>query len=282
MPIENADALVWADPSAVDTFPDVIAAGPGVRWIGLPFAGIEPFVPYLDTHNANGDRRLWTAAKGVYATPVAEHAVMLALAGMRGLATYARSDRWERPQGTNLVGANVVVFGAGGITEALLRLLEPFGATVTVVRRRPDPVVGADRVVSLADRLEVLPAADLVVLALALTEETRHVIGADELAAMKSTAWIVNVARGGHIDTEALLAAVRTEAIGGAALDVTDPEPLPAGHPLWSEPSILITPHVGNTPEMGIPLLADHITDNVRRFTASAPLSGVVDVDAGY
>lgn len=282
VPIEDADALVWTDPSAVETFPSVIAAGPGVRWIGLPFAGIEPFVPHLDTHNANGDRRLWTAAKGVYATPVAEHALMLALAGMRGLGTYARASSWERPEGTNLVGANVVVFGAGGITEALLPMLEPFDCRVTVVRRQPDPVAGADRVVALADRFEVLADADLVVLALALTDETRHVIGAAELDAMTSTAWIVNVARGGHIDTEALLAAVRAGSIGGAALDVTDPEPLPVGHPLWSEPRILITPHVGNTPEMGIPLLADHITDNVRRFTASAPLSGVVDVDAGY
>ncbi len=280
--IEQAEALVWADARAVAAFPEIIARGPGVRWIGLPFAGIEPFVPFLDTHNANGDRRVWTAAKGVYASPVAEHALMLGLAGMRGLATYARSTAWSAPRGTNLVGANVVVFGAGGITEALLPMLEPFDCCVTVVRRQADPVAGAHRVVTLDQRLEVLADADLVVLALALTDETRGVLGAAEFEVMKPSAWIVNVARGGHIDTDALVDAVRRGAIGGAGLDVTDPEPLPEGHPLWSEPRVIITPHVGNTPEMGIPLLADHITDNVRRFAASTELAGEVDVEAGY
>ncbi len=280
--IDEAEALVWADAHAAASFPAVIANGPGVRWIGLPFAGIEPFVPFLDTHNANGDRRVWTAAKGVYATPVAEHALMLGLAGMRGLASYARANTWSAPQGTNLVGANVVIFGAGGITEALIPMLEPFGCRITVVRRQADPVVGANRVVTLDERLEVLATADLVVLALALTDETRGVIGSPELEAMKPSAWIVNVARGGHIDTLALLEAVRSGSIGGAGLDVTDPEPLPEGHALWSEPRIIITPHVGNTPEMGIPLLADHVTDNVRRFAASTELAGEVDVEAGY
>ncbi len=119
-------------------------------------------------------------------------------------------------------------------------------------------------------------------LALALTDETRHVIGAEELAAMKSTAWLVNVARGGHVDTDALVAALAEGAIGGAGLDVTDPEPLVESHPLWTEPRALITPHVGNTPEMGIPLLAAHIADNVARFAAGKPLDGVVDTDLGY
>ncbi|MEZ5380067.1 MAG: D-isomer specific 2-hydroxyacid dehydrogenase family protein [Acidimicrobiales bacterium] len=280
--IDQAEALVWADPHAAAQLPDVIANGPGVRWIGLPFAGIEPFVPYLDDHNANGERRIWTAAKGVYATPVAEHALMLGLAGMRGLATYARAASWSPPQGTNLVGANVVIFGAGGITEALVPMLEPFGCRITVVRRQVEPVAGVHDVVTLDDRLSVLADADLVVLALALTSQTKGVIGRAELSAMKPTAWIVNVARGGHIDTDALVDALRNESIGGAALDVTDPEPLPPGHPLWSEPRAIITPHVGNTPEMGIPLLADHITDNVRRFAARTALNGVVDIDAGY
>ena len=280
--IEEADALVWADAHAAAAFPEVIAKGPAVRWIGLPFAGIEPFVVHLDTHNAQGDPRVWTAAKGVYASPVAEHALALGLAGMRGLATYARAETWSPPQGSNLVGADVVIFGAGGITNALIPMLEPFGCRITVVRRAPEPVAGAHAVVSLDRRLEALAGADLIVLALALTDETRGVIGADELEIMKPTAWLVNVARGGHIDTNALVEVLATGAIGGAALDVTDPEPLPDGHPLWSEPRAIVTPHVGNTPEMGIPLLAEHISDNVRRFSASTELDGVVDVEVGY
>jgi phosphoglycerate dehydrogenase-like enzyme len=108
------------------------------------------------------------------------------------------------------------------------------------------------------------------------------VIGAAELAAMAPHAWLVNVARGGHVDTGALLEALDAGAVGGAALDVTDPEPLPDGHPLWGHPRCLITPHIGNTPEMGIPLLARHITDNVARFVRGEPLDGLVDVTAGY
>jgi phosphoglycerate dehydrogenase-like enzyme len=275
-PVEQAQALVWADAYAAPQLPAVLARGPGVRWVALPFAGIEPYVPYLD------GSRTWTCAKGVYARPVAEHALALGLAGLRGLVHYGRSSSWDPPRGTNLIDGRVVVFGAGGITGALIELLAPFRAEVTVVRRRPGPVAGADRVVGLDQRVEAVRGADLVVLALALTSETRHVIGPAELAAMADHAWLVNVARGGHVHTDALVAALADGAIGGAALDVTDPEPLPAGHPLWTEPRCLVTPHVGNTPEMGVPLLARHVEANVARFAAGEPLEGVVDVVAGY
>jgi len=127
-----------------------------------------------------------------------------------------------------------------------------------------------------------LPAADVVILALALTPETEGVIGARQLELMKSTAWLVNVARGGHVDTDALVAALDAESIGGAALDVTDPEPLPDGHALWASPRCLITPHVANTPEMGLVLLADRVTENVRRYMANDELVGPADVAKGY
>ncbi len=274
--IEEADALVWADPAVPHELPSVLERARAVEWVALPFAGIEPYVPYLDTE------RLWTCAKGVYAAPVAEHVLALGLAGLRGLATFTRATSWPAQQGTNLIGGKVVVFGAGGITASLLGLLEPFGCHVTVVRRTATPVAGAHRTVALADRLEVLGDADLVVLALALTDETRGVIGPAELEAMAPHAWLVNVARGGHVQTDALTAALADGAIGGAALDVTDPEPLPDGHPLWTEPRAIITPHVGNTHEMGIPLLAAHIEGNVRRFIAGDVLDGHVDPAAGY
>ena len=275
-PMADAEALVWADAYAAPRLPEVLGQGPGVRWVALPFAGIEPYLAYLDPD------RVWTCAKGVYARPVAEHALALGLAGLRGLVAYGRADSWQPPQGTNLVDGRVTIFGAGGITTELLALLAPFRTAVTVVRRRPDPVPGAARVVSLAERTEAVRSADLVVLALALTPQTRHVVGAAELEAMAPHAWLVNVARGGHVDTAALLAALDGDVIGGAALDVTDPEPLPAGHRLWGHPRCLITPHVGNTPEMGIPLLARHVTDNVSRFVRGEPLDGIVDVAAGY
>ena len=119
-------------------------------------------------------------------------------------------------------------------------------------------------------------------LALALTPETEGIISADELELMEDHAWLVNVARGRHVVTDDLVGALADRAIGGAGLDVTDPEPLPDDHPLWTMPNCLLTPHVGNTPEMAVPLLAQRITANVRRFADGEELVGLVDVDAGY
>jgi phosphoglycerate dehydrogenase-like enzyme len=121
-----------------------------------------------------------------------------------------------------------------------------------------------------------------VVLALALTPHTRNLIGPAALAAMEQDAWLVNVARGGLVDSAALLHALRSGQIGGAALDVTDPEPLPAGHPLWDLPNCLITPHTADTEEMTRPLLANRIAENVRRLTTGQELVGRVDPDLGY
>ena len=116
----------------------------------------------------------------------------------------------------------------------------------------------------------------------ALTSETRGLIGAEELALMPEGSYLINIARGKVVDTDALVASLRSGHLAGAGLDVTDPEPLPAGHPLWSLPNCLITPHVGNTPEMGLELLAVRVEENVRRFAAGEELLGPVYVDLGY
>ena len=131
--VETAEGLVWADPGTPADLGDILAAGDQLRWIQLPYAGIEPYLPYLD-HD-----RIWTCGKGVYAAPVAEHALMLTLAGLRGLDVYARADRWEAPIGKNLIGGRVTVLGGGGITEELLGLLAPFECEITVVRRHDRP-----------------------------------------------------------------------------------------------------------------------------------------------
>ncbi len=274
--LAGADAIVWADPRDPDELTRTLDAAPQARWVQLPFAGIENFVHLLD-HD-----RTWTCGKGVYAEPVAELALALAVGGLRGLGTYARATWWAPPEGRNLLGARVTILGGGGITESLVRLLTPFDCAITVVRRRAVPFDGAAAVLPSDRFREALPGADAVVLALALTPETDGLIGADELAAMEDHAWLVNVARGRHVVTEDLVAALRAGVIGGAGLDVTDPEPLPEGHALWSLPNCIITPHVGNTPEMAVPLLARRITANVRRFADGDELLGLVDVDAGY
>jgi len=271
-----AEAVVWTDPKDPDGLRRLLDEQPGIRWVQLPWAGIEPYVGVL-AHD-----RTWTCGKGVYAEPVAEHALMLALAGLRGMGTYARATSWTGPLGRNLLGARVVVLGGGGITESLLRLLSPFGAEVVVVRRRAEPIDGAARTVTFEHLDDELPDADLVVLALALTPETEGLFDERRLRLLPSHAWLVNVARGRHVVTDDLVRVLADGAIGGAALDVTDPEPLPDGHPLWSEPRCLLTPHVGNTPEMAVPLLSARVRENVRRFLAGEALLGPVDVDAGY
>lgn len=275
---EGASALVWAEPTQANLIGEVVDANSGIEWVQLPYAGIEPVVDVVTARPAIE----WYCGKGVYAEPVAEHALMLALAGMRGMATYARAGRWEKPQGRNLLGASVTVLGGGGITESLLRLLAPFGCNVTVVRNRPTPMTGAARVVGPSKLAQMLPGTDVLVLALALTPATSGIIGSAELAALPNHAWIVNVARGGHIVTDDLVAALQDGQIGGAALDVTDPEPLPDGHPLWNLPNCLITPHIGNTPEMGLVLLAERVTANVALRVAGEPLIGPVYLDLGY
>lgn len=272
----EASALVWADPARPDLFPEVIATAPGVEWIQLPYAGIEPFARHLDP------RWQWTCGKGVYARPVAEHVLACALAGLRGIVGFARARSWPPQVGTNLVGGDVTVLGGGGITTELVRLLAPFECGVTVVRRHPAPMPGVGRVVGPDALHEAVAGALVVVVALALTPETAGIVDADLLASMRPDAWLVNVGRGGHVVTEDLTDALRRGVIAGAALDVTDPEPLPDDHPLWRIPTCLISPHVGNTPEMGRPLIAQRVEENVRRWIADAPLLGPVDVAAGY
>lgn len=272
----EANVLVWAAPTDPSGLRDLLDEHDNIEWVQLPWAGIEPFVDALD-HD-----RVWTCGKGVYAEPVAEHALALTLAGMRGVGHYARRTTWSAPVGLNLLGARVTILGGGEITRVLLDLLGPFGTDVTVVRRHPEPLDGANRVVGSDALVAAVADADLVVLALALTEETEGIVDADVLAAMPEHAWLVNVARGGHVVTDDLVATLKSNGIAGAALDVTDPEPLPDDHPLWSLDNAIITPHIANTPEMGRPLLARRVTENVARWIAGDDLLGPVDVELGY
>jgi phosphoglycerate dehydrogenase-like enzyme len=272
----DASAIVWTAARDASGLREILDANNHLEWVQVPFAGIENFVPILD------DDRIWTCGKGVYAEPVAEHALALALAGMRHIAAYSRATQWTGPAGRNVLGAAVTIVGGGGITESLIRLLAPFQCSITVVRRTVEDIEGADTVVGQENLVDALVGADVVFLALSLTPETVGLIGRPELEVMEPHAWIINVARGGHIVTDDLVWALENNVIGGAALDVTDPEPLPEGHKLWSFNNCIITPHVGNTPEMAVPLLSARITENVKRFIDNEPLIGLVDVRLGY
>lgn len=272
----EAKAIVWASPTAVDELGEVLESNPHIEWVQLPWAGVERFVHLVD------DSRLWTCGKGVYAEPVAEHALALLLAGMRNIGDYARQRSWTGPVGRNLLGANVTILGAGGITRSLVRLLKPFDCHITVVRNMPEHFEGADTVMTGANLVDALVGADAVVVALALTPDTDGILSAAEFELMETHAWVVNVGRGRHIVTDDLVEALRNGTIGGAALDVTDPEPLPADHPLWSLSNCIISPHVGNTPEMAVPLLSERIATNVRRFAAGEELVGAISAELGY
>jgi phosphoglycerate dehydrogenase-like enzyme len=274
--VDEAEALVWTDPFDAGALSRLLAAHEGIRWVQLPFAGVDRFAALF------GDGRTWTSTKGAYSEAVAEHALALGLAGLRRLPQRARATSWGDQAGARLAGSRVTVLGGGGITEAFLRLLAPFYVESTVVRRRVAPVPGASQVVGLEGLHESLPGARLVVLALALTPETTGIIARAELERMAPEAWLVNVARGAHVVTDDLVAALRAGTIGGAALDVTDPEPLPDGHPLWSLENCLITPHTADTPEMTQPLLAERVRQNVERLAKGEPLVGLVDPDLRY
>ena len=275
---EKPDSLVWLDPADMAGLTAWLEQVPLARWVQLPFAGVERVAAagLLD------DKRIWTCAKGAYAEPVAEHALALALAGLRHLPTRVKARSWGVAAGTSLYDQKVTILGGGGIATSLLEQLAPFRVEATVVRRHPDPIPGAARVVATEHLHEALSGSLVVVLALALTPETSGIIGTDEFAVMDESAWLVNVARGGHVDTDALVAALEAKSIAGAALDVTDPEPLHDGHPLWGRDDCIITPHTADTIEMVIPLLANRIRTNVARLAAGEPLVGLVDTVAGY
>lgn len=277
MPPAEAEALIWTHSSGEPAeMRAAVDQNPHLRWVHLGPAGIEKYVPYLD-----GDRA-WTCGKGVFARPVAELALAMMLAGFRRIHRYARASSWGDLDGITLFGANVTILGGGGIAETLAELVVPFEAEVTVVRNRVQDMQNVTTVVDAAGFDAALEQADVVVAALALTPATEHIIDARALERMQDHAWLVNVARGRHVDTEALVEALRNGAIGGAALDVTDPEPLPDGHPLWTVPNALVTPHTANPRSIGGALVAQRLRENVRRFGAGEPLLGPIDVTLGY
>lgn len=274
----EATAVVWTKDDDPDGLGVLLDAHPQIDWVQLPWAGIDPYREVIRAH----PQRRWTCAKGVYSDPVAEHALALLLAGFRQLHHFARADTWTKGVGRNLFGARVTILGGGGIAQAFIGLLAPFGCPVTVMRHTPRPMDGVDEVLGTDDLHAALADADVLLLALPLLDSTRGIVGAEELGLLAPGAWVINVARGEHVDTGALIDSLDAGHLGGAALDVTDPEPLPAGHPLWSRSDVLITPHTANTPAMAVPLLGERITANVGRYRAGQPLDGLIDTELGY
>lgn len=276
-----ADAVVWTDPRQPEALRELLLTAQP-RWVQLPFAGIEQFF----AAGAIDDKRLWTCAKGIYGPATAEHALALVLAVSRRIHEHARASSWREttfgaPE-RRLAGRTILIVGTGGIGRALVPMLKPLGPKIVAVNRSGTALQGAVVTEPIAALPHLLGDADVVVVAAAATKDTYRLFDRGMLEYMRRDAWLINVARGSLVDTEALVEALEVRSIGGAALDVTDPEPLPSRHPLWDLPNALITPHVANTWDMALPELAALTTRNVRRFALGKDLEGIVDVDAGY
>jgi phosphoglycerate dehydrogenase-like enzyme len=242
-----------------------------LKVVQLLSAGYDNFLPFLPE-----GVQLCNAA-GVHDASTAELAVSLALASNRHLDTYARnmpSGTWGNDFATSLADRRVLIIGYGRIGEAIERRLAGFEvASVTRVARRER--TGDVPVHPIGDLPTLLPEADVVFVITPLTPDTEHLIGAAELAAMPEGALLVNVSRGKVVDTDALVAATASGRIR-AALDVTDPEPLPPDHPLWRTPGVLVSPHVGGQSTAFYPRMQRLVRDQLAHFAAGEPLANVV------
>ncbi len=275
-PLEEANAIVWA---ASDPEELARALHPGIRWVQLSFAGIEDFFAAAVVD----DERLWTAAKGVYAGPIAEYVLAMMLAAARQLPRYVGLRSWHQPETRRVAGSTLGIVGAGGIGRALIELITPLRLRTLAITRSGCKVPGATESLG-PDALErLLGESDWVLLAVPDTRETRRLISAERLALMRPHAWLINVARGTLVDTDALVEALVAGRIGGAALDVTDPEPLPDGHPLWDLENAIVTSHTAAGGwAMSNAALAERVRENVQRFARGDELIGLVSPDAGY
>lgn len=271
--------VVWVHFGLTD-IDRVFRAGSDLKWVTSAATGVDGWP--LDILRER--QVVLTNGSGVGAVPISEYVVMGLLAGLKGLPELVRAqDRREwlkaPPSMAELHGKRALVYGYGGIGRAIADRLRPFGVSVTGVRRNPDGEAG---VIAAEDWEARLAETDLLILSVPLTGATSALVGKDQLAALPKGAWVANIARGGLIDQEALIAALKSGHLGGAYLDVTDPEPLPSDSELWSLPNAIITPHSSWATEHLMERAAEIFVDNFNRYLRGEPLRNVVDIDAGY
>lgn len=275
LPSDPSGVQFWVPPFLARSEVVRLAADlPDLRVVQLLTAGADAWADRLP------DGVVLCDARGVHDSPTAEWVVTAILAHLRMFPYFARAQsrhEWSYAQATptdELAGKRVLIVGAGSIGAALTARLRPFEVELTLVARTARPAEGVRGVAELP---ALLPAADIVVLLVPLTGATRGLVDARFLAAMPDGALLVNAARGPVADTDALVAELKTGRLS-AALDVTDPEPLPADHPLWELPNVLLTPHVGGTVRGLLPRGYRLAGDQLRRLVAGEPLlNEVVD-----
>ena len=269
----------WFDLNEKEPMIEIAWAATNLRWLNSIYAGLD-FMP-LDILKERGV--VVTNGVGINAITIAEYVVMLMLSHAKGYRDVVRAqDRheWLRdsPGKRELSGERVLLLGMGAIGSLIKTRLEAFDMTVVPVRRS-----GADGALRPGEWRQKLGEFDWVVLAVPSTPETKHMIGALELAAMRPNGVLVNIARGDVVDQEALVSALREEKIEAALLDVTDPEPLPEDHPLWELGNAQVTMHLsGRAQTKMFQRSADRFIENLERWHKGEPVQPQLDLELGY
>jgi phosphoglycerate dehydrogenase-like enzyme len=272
----DANAIVWTGDGPSTATADIFHDG--IEWVQVDSAGVDH---WFDSGLLDRER-VWSSARGRYGAAVAEHAVMCLLAACRRVTELARTRTWIVPDNERIAGKTIGIIGAGSIGRETIARLAPFGVRTLAVAEPGEPDSGADETFDPSQVDTVIERSDMIVLALPLLPSTRQLINAHRLDLLGEKGWVVNVSRGPVVDTDALVEALRAGLIAGACLDVTDPEPLPDGHPLWDMPNVLITCHSANTEQMLMEAYVQLIEDNVRLFAAGEPVLSTIDLNRGY
>ncbi|MBR0551688.1 D-2-hydroxyacid dehydrogenase [Stakelama marina] len=276
--IVDAD-IAWVDMQRSKHTADTIAKGEHLKWVFTIYAGVDPFD--LDLLRERGT--IVTNGVGINTIAVAEYAVMGVLVAAKrydDVVRHADGHEWmtDAPGKVELYETKALVIGYGAIGKAIGDRLSAFGVDVTGVTRS-----GRDDTLTPDQWRERLGEFDWVILAAPSTDQTHAIIGADELEAMKKTAWLVNIARGDMVDQDELIRALKKNRIGGAFLDTVTPEPMPEDHPLWSAPNVLMTMHLaGRSQTKMFQRAATLFLENLEAFRESRPMNNVVDLSAGY
>ena len=279
--LSQADVLFVAG-MARATADRILARESRLRWVHTGSAGIEGW----SSDQLKSRRITLTNSAGVHAIPIAEwvlHALLLIVKRGPEMVAAQQARRWhDQVQFNELTGKTLTLLGTGGIGREIAKRAAAFEMQVWGVNRSGQPVPGIERISSGDQWRDLLPATDFLVIAAPLTDATRRLIGARELALLPSHAWLINVARGAIIEESALIAALGDGAIAGAALDTFEQEPLPPESPLWTMPNVLISPHHSGSSPHSLGRMVDLFVANLRRFVEDEPLINVVDLEAGY
>ena len=246
----------------IKTF-EVIAKMKNLKTVHYSQAGYEDILPHIPSHV------ILCNASGLHDVSTSELAVGLTIASRRGFAEFMDNQKngiWQRRRKPALADSHVGIIGYGNIGKRIASLLEMFETKVTAFSRS-----GADGAVKISEFDNYLPDLDVIILILPLTKESKNFINADRIKKMKDGATLINLARGAIVDTDALVAELNTGRIT-AGLDVTDPEPLPKGHPLWSAPNLIITPHVGGDSAAFDPRARKMVQEQLARLAEKKPL----------